>query len=88
MRLGRALERMGKEVCCYSVQGEMTRRERWRHFVRSLWNPRQFHQLTAKIAEFQPDLIWSHTVLRAMGADAMRAVEHSGVPHMMMHHDL
>lgn len=79
---------MGKDVQWYGVSGEMTRWNRWWYFVKSLWNPRQFRDLSEKIEEFQPDLIWSHTVLRAIGADGMRAVEDSGVPHMMMHHDL
>ena len=33
-------------------------------------------------------MIFSHSVLRYVGYWGMLAIRHSGVPHVMMHHDL
>lgn len=62
--LKKELERLGKKVEFFGFQGELTPGIRKKLFLASIFSQKQEKDLGKMIADFQPDCIWSHTVLR------------------------
>lgn len=86
--LKRELEKLWKTVEWYGYSGEISPKIRKKLFLGSIFDKRTQKELTQKIITFNPDLIWSHTVLRYIGRYGMEAIQKSQKPHFMTHHDL
>lgn len=82
------LQKMGKMVEFFWYSWEISPKIRKKLFFASLFSKKREKELSEKIAEFQPDVIWSHSILRYIGAGGARAITEAGVPHFLMHHDL
>ncbi len=86
--LKKELQQIGKEVEFFGFQWKISPKVRRKLFFSSLFGKKQEKELSQKIAQFQPDLIWSHTILRYIGVGGMKAIKKSNIPHYIMHHDL
>lgn len=62
--LKKELERLGKKVEFFGFQGELTPGIRKKLFLASIFSQKPGRQLKEVIMNFQPDCVWSHTVLR------------------------
>lgn len=83
-----SLKKIEKKVEIFAYSWNISLFKRKILFLRSLfawWNQKQLEE---KIKNFQPDLLWSHTVLRQIWLFGVKAISCSNLPHFMTHHDL
>lgn len=82
------LEKIGKTVELVAYEWEISSKIRKKLFLSAVFGNGFKKQIEQKIVDFQPDLVWSHTVLRAVGASGLGAIKKSKIPHFITHHDL
>lgn len=89
--IARTLRQHGYEV---EIFGWSLPKGRWTKILRlaglaySLCNITSAWGIRKKIREFQPDIIWLHSVSRFLGPIAVREVNRSGIFSMVTYHDL
>lgn len=86
--LALALHSIGKEVEIYGYEWVVSR---WMRLWLMLMTPFSYWRgisLDKKIQQYEPDLIWMHSVLRYIWPYGVRAVTHSGCQQYITHHDL
>lgn len=89
--IARTLRQYGYEV---EIFGWNLPKGRWTKILRlaglaySLGNISSLLGIRKKIREFQPDVIWLHSVSRFLGPLAVREVNRSGIFSMVTYHDL
>lgn len=82
------LEKIGKTVELVAYEWEISPKIRKKLFFSATFGNGFKRQIEQKIADFEPDLVWSHTVLRAVGACGLGVIKNSKIPHFITHHDL
>lgn len=87
-RLKSELEKIWKKVELFAFSDVKNTKIRKRLFLSSVIFSKNFKKLSQKIEDFSPDLIWSHTILRAIGFAGMDVISQSQIPHFMTHHDI
>jgi glycosyltransferase involved in cell wall biosynthesis len=57
-------------------------------FIKQIIRPKTAKKLQAKIDQFQPDLIWCHSISRVLGKRAISRITNSKAYKIITHHDL
>ncbi len=83
------LEKRGYEVYVFGAVEHMPSRfGRILGLLTSYWNPLVRSRLTHVIRDFKPEVIWCHSVVRALGPLALESVVASDAYKVMTYHDL
>lgn len=89
--IARVLRQHGYEV---EIFGWELQKGKWTKFLRLLWLVYSLCNITSargirkKIRDFQPDVIWLHSVSRFLGPLVIREVNKSGIFSLITYHDL